>query len=353
MPSKTRIEIPGEIAAQVQFNSDRTCCVCWVRGKPYQIHHIDEDPSNNDIDNLAVLCFDCHNETQLRGGFSRKLDAFQIVKYRTDWTKRVASKRDKEHGPSSLSRSEILTASVLRILKIEEKSNETGYSIDAEYPRFEPETSGSLAEVNLCIAAFVMRIIQPFRSQAIQRSNEKAELRKTSPSAAWDSLSISHRLSLVTDELLSMDFSAWTYNAGAAHPTRQTYTLTVQRNPPLEINPKDMFDKSSEYLHLLSEYCVGELRRQESDNGDKTIEKTKDDWILSGAGPNAKNYERLVLEGRGLRVFFDEYQVGCHAEGRSEVFVPVACFGQALTPSMKALLKLKEWHYQGSAVRTL
>jgi hypothetical protein len=53
----------------------------------------------------------------------------------------------------------------------------------------------------------------------------------------------------------------------------------------------------------------------------------------------------LVLESGGLRVFFDEYQVGCHAEGRSEVFVPVSWFGQALAPSMKAILKLEEWRY--------
>ena len=234
---------------------------------------------------------------------------------------------------------------VLRLVKIEEKSDEASYSLDAEYPQFESGTSGSLAEVNVCIAAFVIRIIQPFRVRAIERSTEKDELKKTSRAAAWDSLAISHRISLITLDMLSIDFAAWSYSAGAAHPNRQTHALTFRLNPPMQIEPKDMFNVSVDYRQLLSEYCVSELRRQASDNGDVPFDKMKDDWILSGASPKPNNYERLVLESGGMRVFFDEYQVGCHAEGRSEVFVPVSVFGSALTSSMKALLNLKEWHH--------
>src|SRR5690349_13210973 len=99
MAKKNRTEIPTEIAAQVLFASDRTCCVCRMRGKPVQIHHIDENPSNSTPDNLAVLCFECHHDTQIRGGFDRKLDAAQILLYRIDWLNRVSNKRDSEHGP--------------------------------------------------------------------------------------------------------------------------------------------------------------------------------------------------------------------------------------------------------------
>ena len=92
--SKTRTEIPKDTVAKVQFDSDRTCCVCRERGKPIQIHHIDENPSNNDPANLAVLCFDCHHQTQLRGGFDRKLDGQQVVEFRDDWLRRVTKRRD-------------------------------------------------------------------------------------------------------------------------------------------------------------------------------------------------------------------------------------------------------------------
>lgn len=88
-----RKQISPKIAAKVMFTSDRTCCVCRKPGKPCQIHHIDGDPNNNKIDNLCVLCLDCHTETQISGGFHRKLSAEQIILYRDDWHILVAQKR--------------------------------------------------------------------------------------------------------------------------------------------------------------------------------------------------------------------------------------------------------------------
>jgi hypothetical protein len=92
-PKVRRIPVPPLLAARVQFDSDRTCCVCRVAGKPVQIHHIDEDPANNELGNLAVLCLDCHNDTQIRGGFGRKLDSDQVILYRDDWVESVARSR--------------------------------------------------------------------------------------------------------------------------------------------------------------------------------------------------------------------------------------------------------------------
>ena len=88
-----RVEIPRAMEAQVQFASDRTCCVCRVKGKPFQIHHIDDNPANNEFNNLAVLCLECHNDTQIRGGFGRKLNAEQVILYRDDWLIQVSKTR--------------------------------------------------------------------------------------------------------------------------------------------------------------------------------------------------------------------------------------------------------------------
>ena len=90
---KARANIPEDIAAQVLFLSNRVCCVCRDPAKSPQIHHIDENPSNNSIDNLAVLCFECHHKTHIKGGFARKLDAAQVRLYRTEWLHLVEHKR--------------------------------------------------------------------------------------------------------------------------------------------------------------------------------------------------------------------------------------------------------------------
>ena len=92
---KKRTPISPDLSAQILFASDRTCCVCNIRGKRVQIHHIDEDPSNNTFQNLSVLCFDCHDETQIRGGFGKHLTAPVVNKYRDDWLVRVKQRREK------------------------------------------------------------------------------------------------------------------------------------------------------------------------------------------------------------------------------------------------------------------
>lgn len=95
MSKKARKNVPEDVAASILFMSDRTCCVCNERGKTLQIHHIDDNPSNNSFENLAVLCVEHHNETLLQGGFGRKLDAAQVRMYRDDWHNRVQARRDK------------------------------------------------------------------------------------------------------------------------------------------------------------------------------------------------------------------------------------------------------------------
>jgi hypothetical protein len=89
-----------DVSARVLFDSNRTCCVCRDPTKAVQIHHLDEDPSNHSLRNLAVLCFDCHRETQIRGGFDRKLDSEQIILYRDDWTRSVTASRTRDDAPA-------------------------------------------------------------------------------------------------------------------------------------------------------------------------------------------------------------------------------------------------------------
>lgn len=95
MPKKKNREtIPPHLAARVLFMADRTCCVCRIQGKHVQLHHIDDDPSNNVLQNIAVLCFDCHRDTQIIGGFDRKLNADQVILYSDDWNRIVSQRRD-------------------------------------------------------------------------------------------------------------------------------------------------------------------------------------------------------------------------------------------------------------------
>ena len=70
------------------FEHGRACCVCGSNVY-LQIHHIDNDPTNHDPDNLAVLCLECHADTQITGGFFCKLGPADVKQHRDDWISRV------------------------------------------------------------------------------------------------------------------------------------------------------------------------------------------------------------------------------------------------------------------------
>ena len=92
--SDARTPVPDDVS-EVMFQHDRTCCVCRERGLAVQIHHIDENPANHAINNLAVLCLEHHEQTQTRGGFAKKLRAADVIRCRDDWVHRVSDRRNK------------------------------------------------------------------------------------------------------------------------------------------------------------------------------------------------------------------------------------------------------------------
>ncbi len=83
--AKERVPIPDDLTAEVMFASDRSCCVCRLERHKVQIHHIDEDPSNNTLENLAVICLHCHSDAHTTGAFVRNLTPELIRLYNSSW----------------------------------------------------------------------------------------------------------------------------------------------------------------------------------------------------------------------------------------------------------------------------
>jgi hypothetical protein len=131
MARKLRQSIPEDLAAEALFLSDRTCCVCRTPGKPVQIHHVDENPSNNTLENLAALCFDCHRDTQIRGGFDRKLDARQVILYRDDWHRIVAQRRGS--GSEATIIDNRVSSSMLHVDSASRHNTKVIIGLDIEY----------------------------------------------------------------------------------------------------------------------------------------------------------------------------------------------------------------------------
>ncbi len=60
---KKRIQVPNKIRAELQKEINSTCPFCKSREVGhFEVHHIDEDPSNNLISNLLLICPLCHSK---------------------------------------------------------------------------------------------------------------------------------------------------------------------------------------------------------------------------------------------------------------------------------------------------
>jgi hypothetical protein len=82
---KSRQPVQGTVADELMFRNRHTCCICHDSAKHVQIHHIDENPSNNRIENLAVLCLDCHSRVSSDQGLGRRFTAEELRRYKREW----------------------------------------------------------------------------------------------------------------------------------------------------------------------------------------------------------------------------------------------------------------------------
>lgn len=90
---KKRVPIPPQVYAEIEYLSDKTCCICNTRGKSVQIHHINEDPSCNDFDNLILVCLQCHDEIHTTRRLGRSYTKESLIKFRDEWYARVKNIR--------------------------------------------------------------------------------------------------------------------------------------------------------------------------------------------------------------------------------------------------------------------
>ena len=86
--SNARVPIPPSVQTAILLANRHACCVYQ---KPrVQIHHIDGNPKNKDLINLATLCTDHHDMASMQIGLTKKLKPEQVRHYKATWERRCA-----------------------------------------------------------------------------------------------------------------------------------------------------------------------------------------------------------------------------------------------------------------------
>jgi hypothetical protein len=94
---KSRIKIPLDVLADILAACRRRCCICYAlqeddAEKKGQIAHLDHDPSNHNLENLAFLCLAHHDQYDSKTSQSKGLTIEEVERYRTELSAFIAQK---------------------------------------------------------------------------------------------------------------------------------------------------------------------------------------------------------------------------------------------------------------------
>jgi len=90
--TKTRASVSETTRLEVISKCNNRCCICQT---PFiVIHHLDEDPSNNELDNLAALCPNCHSQAHSSNQLTANLTAPRIAVLRDKWYEYCDNRRE-------------------------------------------------------------------------------------------------------------------------------------------------------------------------------------------------------------------------------------------------------------------
>jgi hypothetical protein len=202
----------------------------------------------------------------------------------------------------------------------EEWAGLPGHDISISYPEF---TSVSLSqqaqELSSLFAGRTSSAVIEARQKTWEQDAEHFQDREHARSnGRWDDFHIAY----ASDTLLSVVYNVGWYGAGAAHPNSHFETFNFSLAPHLtSLNLSDFFVDFGAAVDVISRECISQLRREYWQRCREEPDSAAIDWISSGAGPEAGNFQAFSVADNGLDFHFAPYQVSAYALGSWSVRV--------------------------------
>lgn len=197
------------------------------------------------------------------------------------------------------------------------KIMDAGLKLDVRYPRMAgcPDRAAQDG-FNALVRTRLDSQVAEYRRQALDNAREIAASGQDVPGRSSFLMRFENRYA--RRNLVSVTFLTEVYYAGAAHPSHLVTSLTydVAARRPVEL--ADLFVRNSDYLGVIAGHCIAEIARRRANTGFEPFEGEN----AAGAEPKPENYTVFAVTRPGLLVVFNEYQVGCYAEGIYEITVP-------------------------------
>ena len=202
------------------------------------------------------------------------------------------------------------------------------FDITAEYPELTGVNPEIAAKFNKLIKDAVLRETGRFRKNMMSLTAE--DLKFARERGINNYLEMSYVVELANDKIISISFANSTYEGGA-HPNHYSLTINFDLQAGREIKLTDLFKPNSNYLKVISDYCIKTLKEKSGD-------MTDDEWIATGAAPEAKNFDSWNIKKTGILINFDPYQVAAYAAGPQDVLIPYEKLKSILNPDLTSKL---------------
>src|SRR5262245_9803596 len=212
-------------------------------------------------------------------------------------------------------------------LKLDERKEESEnkklrYEIETALPQFAGAGDARVEKFNQAVSNLVAARTGEFTKGADEMARKEAGARQDAKSTPPpNSLGVSYQITAAGKDFISVLFSFYEYTSGAAHPntTTRSFNYDLNRNAPVSL--ADLFIPNSNYLKVISDYSIRELKK---------LDTAMD--VEGGASPKIENFHSWNITPVGLMITFDRYQVGPYAAGEHEVVVPYSVLKPIIKP---------------------
>jgi hypothetical protein len=231
----------------------------------------------------------------------------------------------KETG-FQVSQQPIEFAAAVRVVPkvIKEANKQARYSLDAEYPEIQGDAR--FDKFNREVRALVTKDVAAFKTAETSDEDEAGDLPAETQTSTLD---IGYDVRFATDDLISVEFNQGQYSRGAAHGNSITVVLNYDVKNGRRLALADLFNPRSNYLNVISDYSIKDLRAQNKKDQDSMLDE---DMMKSGTAPSADNYQAWAITRKGLWITFDPYQVAAYAAGPQHVLIPYSALKPIIKP---------------------
>jgi hypothetical protein len=191
---------------------------------------------------------------------------------------------------------------------ISEKNEPKMFEIKASYPELADANPAVAAKFNELTKTAVMKEVREFRKLALAQAADDSAI------AANNYLEMNYRLDFANERVLSVAFGNYAYEGGE-RPNLYSFTINFDLKSGKKIELADIFKPNSNYLKILSDYSIRNLKENLENFSDE-------EWLENGAGAQAENFGSWNLTQKGLLINFDPIRVASAEAGARQVLIP-------------------------------